>query len=124
MMKRERVRHRSKVAAKHLPDFCVKLNADTGERLSHLAVRWTMITMARTQETRFVEFEEFEGMDGDDPLWRLSPERMKMRLGHIVPLPRQATAPFHEIRDLNIYRKAGDMRLGRTSFRYLSRSRW
>lgn len=116
MMKKGRVRHRSKVAAKDLPDFYVKLNADTGERLSHLALRWTMITMVRTQETRFAEFDEFEGMDGDDPMWRLSPERMKMRAEHLVPLPRQAVELYHEIRDLNVYRKAGNMRLGRYLF--------
>lgn len=116
MMKKGRVQHRSKVAAKDLPAFYVKLNADTGERLSHLALRWTMMTMVRTQETRFAEFEEFEGMDGDDPLWRLSAERMKMRSEHLVPLPRQAVDLYHEIRDLNMYRKAGDMRLGRYLF--------
>lgn len=116
MMKKGRVKHRSKVAAKDLPNFYVKLNADTGERLSHLALRWTMITMVRTQETRFAEFDEFEGMDGDDPMWRLSPDRMKMRAEHLVPLPRQAVALFQEIRDLNIYRKAGNMRLGRYLF--------
>jgi len=116
MMKKGRVQHRSKVAAKDLPAFYVKLNADTGERRSHLALRWTMMTMVRTQETRFAEFEEFEGMDGDDPLWRLSAERMKMRSEHLVPLPRQAVDLCQEIRDLNIYRKAGDMRLGRYLF--------
>jgi integrase len=116
MMKKGRVQHRSKVAAKDLPDFYVKFNADTGERLSHLALRWTMITMVRTQETRFAEFSEFEGMEGDDPMWRLSPDRLKMRSEHLVPLPRQAVELYHEIRDLNIYRKAGDMRLGRYLF--------
>jgi hypothetical protein len=107
MMKKGRVQHRSKVAAKDLPDFYVKFNADTGERLSHLALRWTMITMVRTQETRFAEFSEFEGMEGDDPMWRLSPDRLKMRSEHLVPLPRPATCGLAVI-----------------SFRCRSRSRW
>ncbi|WP_332817401.1 tyrosine-type recombinase/integrase [Sphingopyxis sp.] len=116
MAKKKPVRHRSKIAAKDLPDFYVKFNADTGERLSHLALRWTMMTMVRTSETRFAEFDEFEGLDGDDPLWRLSPERMKVRSEHLVPLPRQAVSLFHEIRELNVYRAAGNMRLGRYLF--------
>src|SRR3546814_12654322 len=34
MAKKKPVRHRSKIAAKDLPDFYVKFNADTGERRS------------------------------------------------------------------------------------------
>ncbi len=116
LAKKKPVRHLSKVAAKDLPDFFVKFNADTGERLSHLALRWTIMTMVRTQETRFAEFDEFEGMDGADPMWRISPERMKMRSEHLVPLPRQAISLYHEIRELNVYRAAGNRRLGRYLF--------
>ncbi|HJS13352.1 tyrosine-type recombinase/integrase [Sphingopyxis sp.] len=116
MAKKKPVRHHSKVAAKDLPDFFVKFNADTGERLSHLALRWTIMTMVRTQETRFAEFEEFEDMDGDSAMWRISPERMKMRSEHLVPLPRQAISLYHEIRELNVYRAAGNRRLGRYLF--------
>lgn len=116
LAKKKPVRHRSKIAAKDLPDFYVKFNADTGERLSHLALRWTIMTMVRTQETRFAEFEEFEDMDGGNPMWRLSPERMKMRNEHLVPLPRQAVELYREIEELNVYRAAGNMRLGRYLF--------
>lgn len=116
LAKKKPVRHHSKVAAKDLPDFFVKFNADTGERLSHLALRWTIMTMVRTSETRFAEFEEFEDMEGDNPMWRLSPDRMKMRSEHLVPLPRQAVALYDEIRELNVYRAAGNRRLGRYLF--------
>ena len=116
MMKAAPVKHRSRISVKELPDFYVKLNADGGERLSHLALRWTMLTMVRTQETRFAEWDEFENLDGPEPVWRLSPERMKMRSEHLVPLPRQALGLLDEIRDLNVYRAAGNMRLGRYLF--------
>lgn len=116
MMKPAPVKHRSRISVKELPDFYVKLNADGGERLSHLALRWTMLTMVRTQETRFAEWDEFENLDGPEPVWRLSPERMKMRSEHLVPLPRQALGLLDEIRDLNVYRAAGNMRLGRYLF--------
>jgi hypothetical protein len=55
MSKPRPVAHRAKVQARDRPDFFAKLNAVKGERLSHLALRWTMLTMVRTQETRFAE---------------------------------------------------------------------
>ncbi|WP_414712720.1 tyrosine-type recombinase/integrase [Sphingopyxis sp.] len=116
MMKPAPVKRRSRISVKELPDFYVKLNPDGGERLSHLALRWTMLTMVRTQETRFAEWDEFENLDGPEPVWRLSPERMKMRSERLVPLPRQALGLLDEIRDLNVYRAAGNMRLGRYLF--------
>src|SRR3546814_2315179 len=52
------------------------------------------MTMVRTSETRFAEFAEFEDMEDDNPMWRISPERMKMRSEHLVPLPRQAVSLY------------------------------
>ena len=108
--------HFAKVGAAELPAFFGRLNADQGERLSHLALRWTMLTMVRSQETRFAEWSEFEGVDGLEPLWRIPPHRMKMRSEHLVPLSRQAIALLKELHRLNVFRKAGDMRLGRFVF--------
>jgi integrase len=116
MAKPKPVQHRAKVAIKDLPDFFVKLNADHGERMSHLALRWTILTMVRTQETRFAEWSEFEGLDTDEPLWRIPPGRMKMRSEHLVPLPPQAVALLEEIRGANIYLAAGNMKFGRYLF--------
>ena len=116
MGKPKPVQHRAKVAAKDLPMFFVKLNADEGERLSHLALRWTIVTMVRSQETRFAEWCEFEGLDTPEPIWRIPADRMKMRSEHIVPLPLQALALLDEIRDLNVFRAAGNMQLGRYLF--------
>lgn len=116
MAKPRAVQHRAKVSVRDLPDFFVKLNADGGGRLSHLALRWTMLTMVRTQETRFAEWSEFEDLDGPEPMWRIPAERMKMRSEHLVPLPRQALGLLKEIYDLNVFRKAGNMKLGRFLF--------
>lgn len=110
------VKHHPKVAAKDLPTFFAKLNADRAERMSHLALRWTILTMVRTQETRFAEWEEFEDLDGPNPMWRIPAERMKMRSEHLVPLPRQALDLLAEIEDINVYRKAGNAKLGRYLF--------
>jgi len=53
------------------------------------ALMFTLLTWARTGETRFATWDEFENLDGKEPLWRLGPERMKMEREHLVPLPRQ-----------------------------------
>ena len=116
MAKPRPVQHRAKVAIKDLPTFLVKLNADGGERLTHLALRWTILTMVRTQETRFAEWSEIEGLNTSEPLWRIPPERMKMRSEHLVPLPPQAVALLEEIDQANIYRSAGNMTFGRFLF--------
>lgn len=110
------VKHRAKVEARDLPDFFAKLARDEGERMSHLALRWTMLTMVRTQETRFAAWEEIEWLDGDQPLWRIPPDRMKMRTEHIVPLSRQAVALLKEIDAANLFRAAGNARLGKFLF--------
>jgi integrase len=110
------VKHRAKVEARDLPDFFAKLARDEGERMSHLALRWTMLTMVRTQETRFAAWEEIEGLGGDQPLWRIPPDRMKMRTEHIVPLSRQAVTLLKEIDAANPFRTAGNARLGKFLF--------
>lgn len=116
MAKKKPDPHRAKTIAKGLPEFYVKFKADTGKRMRHLALYWTIMTMVRTQETRFAEFEKFEDKDCESPMWRLTPEQMKMRNEHLVPLPRQAVELNREIRDLNDYRAAGNRPLGRYPF--------
>lgn len=116
MVKLPATRHMAKIEAKDLPSFFRKLNADRGARMSHLALRWTMLTMVRTQETRFAQWTEFEGLGSEEPLWRIPPERMKMRTEHVVPLPPQAVALLREIRDENPYGLAGNERFGKFLF--------
>ncbi|MEG3147524.1 integrase arm-type DNA-binding domain-containing protein [Sphingomonas sp. RT2P30] len=116
MAKPKPVQHLAKVAIKDLPAFFVKLNKDGGDRLSHLALRWTILTMVRTQETRFAEWSEFEGLDTSEPLWRIPPERMKMRSEHVVPIPPQGVVLLDEIRRSNRYLAAGNMKFGRYLF--------
>jgi integrase len=43
----------------------------------------------RPGELRAAEWSEIV-LDGDEPLWRIPAERMKMREAHIVPLARQS----------------------------------
>jgi integrase len=116
MIKPPPVRHRAKIEIKQL-EFFARLNADGGSRMSHLALRWTILTMVRTQEDAICPWSEFQGLGGREPLWRIPPERMKMRSEHLVPLPPQAVALLREIRDANVYGRAGNERLGKFSSR-------
>lgn len=116
MMRPAPVKHRARVDARDLPQFFAKLAQDEGMRMSHLALRWTMLTMVRTQETRFATWNEIEGLDGNQPLWRITPDRMKMRSEHLVPLSRQAVALLKEIEAANVFRTAGNARLGKFLF--------
>lgn len=116
MMRPAPVKHRAKVDARELPQFFAKLAQDEGTRMSHLALRWTMLTMVRTQETRFATWSEIEGLDGNQPLWRITPDRMKMRSEHLVPLSRQAVDLLKEIEAANVFRTAGNARLGKFLF--------
>jgi len=111
MKRKPPTRHRAKVEARDLPAFFAKLAKDEGEHMSHLALRWTILTMVRTQETRFAEWSEFEGLDGPEPLWRIPAHRMKMRTEHVVPLPPQAIKLLDEIRPINPFLAVGNERL-------------
>lgn len=61
--------HRAKIETKDLPEFYARLNADSGSKMSQLALRWTIRIMVRPQETRFAQWTEFEGPGRDEPLW-------------------------------------------------------
>lgn len=93
-------KHRNSVPAKELPNLMATLS-EGDPLVSALGVRLTTHTMVRTNETRFAQWHEFEGLDGDEPIWRLSAERMKMRREHIVPLTKQALAIIAALREIN-----------------------
>lgn len=95
---RPRVKHMPKVALKEFPTLVRAIAAYDGEadsrrrEVTRDALMFTLLTWARTGETRFAARDEFEDLDGPEPLWRLSPERMKMEREHLVPLSAQVAA--------------------------------
>lgn len=58
--------------------------------ISARALEFTALTACRSQEVRGAQWAEFDGLDGDDPVWTVPGERMKMGQPHRVPLPAQA----------------------------------
>ena len=90
------VRHMAHVPLTEFPGLVRAVLAYDGEdsprrrEITRDALLFTLLTWVRTSETRFARRDEFEELSGPKPLWRLSPERMKMEREHLVPLSRQA----------------------------------
>jgi len=99
-----RVRHMARVGAGELPALVRAIDAYDGDEnprrraVTRDALLFTLLTWARTNETRYATWDEFEGLDGPDPIWRVPAERMKMGREHIVPLSRQAVALLESVR--------------------------
>lgn len=88
------VTHRARVQATEMPAFFERLRKDGGDSITHLALRWTIHTMVRTNETRFAEHAE---IDTEKALWRIPASRMKMKVEHVVPLSPQALEIYRQI---------------------------
>jgi integrase len=116
MCRRPRVKNYARLPVKDFPRFFSALNSYSGSRIVQLAIRWTIMTMVRTTETRFAEWQEFEGLDGDKPIWRIPATRMKMHHEHVVPLPPQAVLLLREIKEQNILGMDGHTNCGRYLF--------
>jgi integrase len=63
------------------------------------ALRLAPLVFVRPGELRKAVWSEFE-LDGDEPLWRIPAERMKMREQHLVPLSKQAVAILRDLQPL------------------------
>ena len=69
----------------------------TGNRVTSLAVEFTILTAARSGETRGATWDE---IDLDAAVWEIPAERMKARRPHRVPLSAQAIAVLEEAGEL------------------------
>ncbi|MGB9026075.1 MAG: integrase arm-type DNA-binding domain-containing protein, partial [Rhodomicrobium sp.] len=98
---RPRVKHRASLKASELPDFFSRLNHYyDGYEITKLAMHFIILTAVRTDELRFAPWSEIENLEGEAPLWRIPPERMKMTRPHLVPLAPQAVAILKRARTL------------------------
>lgn len=77
---------------------------DHGAAPVRLASRLLALTAVRLDAVRGAGWDEFEGLDGDAPLWRVPPARMKLarakkglaRFSHLVPLSAAAVAVLRQ----------------------------
>ena len=70
-----------------------------GSHVVRCALRLAPLLFVRPGELRHAEWAEFE-LDGRTPLWRIPPEKMKMRRQHLVPLAPQAVTILRELHPL------------------------
>ena len=89
-----------------LPGFIRGLKTYDGDLRTRLALQLMILTFARTTELRAARWSEIENLDGNEPLWRIPADRMKMRREHIVPLAPQSVAVLRELRGLPVPRQA------------------
>ncbi len=87
-----RRQHRRAMQPHEFPRFLARLADSDEEEDTRDALLLTLYCATRTGETRFAAADEFQELDGETPLWRIAPERMKMKLEHLVPLAPQAAA--------------------------------
>ena len=85
------------LSPKDLPQFLVKLDEYDGAIITKLALRFVLLTFARTVEIRFANWNEFD-LEDEEPIWRIPEEKMKMGLEHVVPLSSQALVVLKEVR--------------------------
>ena len=85
------------LSPKDLPQFLVKLEEYDGAIITKLALRFVLLTFARTVEIRFANWNEFD-LEDEEPIWRIPEEKMKMGREHVVPLSSQALVVLEEVR--------------------------
>jgi len=95
-----RQQHHRTMSREDLPGFLSALDVYDGEPRTALALKLVVLTFVRTTELRAARWGELEQLDGEEPLWRIPPERMKMRFEHLVPLAPQAVAALASLRAL------------------------
>ncbi len=85
------------LSPKDLPQFLVKLDEYDGAIITKLALRFVLLTLARTIEIRSANWNEFD-LGDEEPIWRIPEEKMKMGREHVVPLSSQALVVLKEVR--------------------------
>ena len=85
------------LSPKDLPQFLLKLEEYDGAIITKLALRFVLLTFARTVEIRFANWNEFD-LEDEEPIWRIPEEKMKMGREHVVPLSSQALVVLKEVR--------------------------
>jgi integrase len=95
-----RPRGHKAMSLSEVPNFLNALRAYDGDPRTRIALGLMVLTFARTTELRGARWSELENLNGDEPLWRIPAERMKMKREHIVPLAPQAVTLIRELRAL------------------------
>ena len=86
------------IPLKELPEYLNRLDkADNLHLVTRAGLKLIIMLFVRTNELIAAKWEEF---DLKEALWRIPEERMKMRVEHLVPLPKQAIKILEELEPL------------------------
>ena len=101
LARKPKVRHNPSLKPHELPEFFAKLQTVKAEKLTKLAILFTIATAARTSETRLATRDQFVNLDGSEPLWIVPSHIMKMRNEHVQPLSPQVVHILKQAYQLN-----------------------
>lgn len=96
-LKKKRVQHRAMIQPDDMPDFLRALTDGDIHPTTKSAIRFTILTAARSGEVRGATWSE---INLEKRLWSIPGERMKMRLAHTVPLSKQAMTILNQMKAL------------------------
>jgi integrase len=102
VLKTRKVVHRAALGREEMPDFLRNLTKADIHATTKLALKFTILTAARSGEVRGATWEE---INFDEAIWRIPADRMKMDTPHNVPLSKQAIAILKRM--ANMYGQAG-----------------
>lgn len=90
------------VNSKDVGLFLRRLPEYSGTLEVQLLIKLQMMVATRPSEMRTATWDEF---DFKSKLWTIKPERMKMGIEHVIPLPKQAIAALNQLKELTGYSK-------------------
>ena len=96
----EPVQKKSMIALplKELPEYLHRLdNAENLHLVTRAGLKLIVMLFVRTNELIEAKWEE---IDLEEALWRIPEERMKLRVEHLVPLPKQALKILDELESI------------------------
>ena len=93
-LKTRKVVHRAALSREEMPEFLRTLAQSDIDITTKAALRFTILTAARSGETRGATWDE---INLDTALWRIPAKRMKMDNPHNVPLSTQAVAILEQM---------------------------
>lgn len=97
VVKKRPVQHHPMISPEELPKFLQTLISADIHITTKLALEFAILTAARTGEVRGAIWDE---IDLDSCTWKITAERMKMKMAHTVPLSIQAVAILNRMKIL------------------------
>jgi len=99
VLKARPTKHRASLPRQELGQFLRDVQGyhKQGRLLTQIALQLLVYTFVRPGEVYGARWNEF---DIEDRIWRIPPERMKMKSGHLVPLSTQVLAFLEEARPI------------------------